>query len=174
MQFFISSQKDAKSLAKKIKPTHIISISDPGKEAPFDSGAVESKLLRLSFYDVTIQSVADSLDESEVPTRSIAETIYNFGKDFDEDTILLVHCFAGISRSSAAGIISLTSRYGAIGATKKVGELTINGQSGYDWFFPNPILIQAFDDMLHFDGELFDLVGDNFFKPKRSDDAGVF
>jgi predicted protein tyrosine phosphatase len=174
MQFFISSQKDAKSLAKKIKPTHIISISSPEKEAPFDSGFGNAKILRLSFYDITTQSAADSLDEKDVPTRSIAETIYNFGKEFDDDTILLIHCFAGISRSSAAGIISLTPRYGAIGATKKVGELTINGQSGYEWFFPNPVLIEAFDDMLHFDGELFDLVGDNFFKQKRSDDAGLF
>lgn len=174
MQFFISSQKDAKSLAKKIKPTHIISISDPEKEAPFDSGFGEAKILRLRFYDVTLQSAADCLDQNEVPTRAIAETIYNFGKDFDEDTILLVHCFAGVSRSSAAGIISLTSMYGAIGATKKVGEFIINDQSGYDWFFPNTILIQAFDDMLHFDGEFFDLIGDKFFKPKRSDDAGLF
>ena len=164
MKVFISPQKDAVSLAKKIKPTHIISISDPEVTTPFDSEWKGSKVLSLKFFDVTEFSKAERLDQSIVPNPQIIRDIYNFGKDFDEDSILLAHCHFGISRSSAASIISLTSRHGAIGASKIVGSLNIGGESGYKKFFPNNIMIQIFDEMLHFDGELFDLIGEDYFK----------
>jgi predicted protein tyrosine phosphatase len=164
MQVYISSQKDAASLAKKIKPTHIISISDPEKTTPFDSFSGEAAILRLKFYDIQDEEIASKVDRSSTPTKEIVEKIYSFGKTFEKDSIILIHCFAGISRSPAAGIISLTSRHGAFGASKIVGSLNINGESGYKRFFPNNLMIQYFDDLLRFDGEFFELIGDQFFK----------
>jgi hypothetical protein len=164
MQVVIVPQKDAVGIAKKIKPTHIISISDPGVITPFDSDWKGSKVLSLKFFDVTDFSKESKLDQSIVPNPQIARDIYNFGNDFEEDSILLAHCHFGISRSSAASIISLTSRHGAIGASKIVGSLNIGGDSGYNRFFPNHLMIQHFDEMLHFDGELFDLIGEDYFK----------
>jgi predicted protein tyrosine phosphatase len=164
MLVFISPQKDAVGISKKVKPTHIISISDPGVTTPFDSGWSGSKVLSLKFFDVTDPLKISRMDESIVPNPRIVKDIYNFGKDFEEDSILLAHCHFGISRSSAASIIALTSRHGAIGASKLVGSLNIGGESGYKRFFPNHIMIQYFDEMLHFDGELFDLIGEDYFK----------
>lgn len=167
MQIFISPQKKALSLALKNNPTHIISISDPGIDAPFDSGWGTSKVLSLKFFDLTDLSKTKGVSPEEMPNRKIVEQIYNFGKDFEDDSIILIHCFAGISRSPAAGIISLTSRYGALGAAKRIGELNISGESGYTRFYPNDIMISILDDMLHFDGDLYDLVGEQFFKQKE-------
>ena len=162
MQVFVSSQKKAASLALKNNPTHIISISDPGVITPFDSGWANSKVLSLKFFDVTNSAKAAQMNPDEIPNKKFVEQIYNFGMDFDEDSIILIHCFAGISRSPAAGIISLTSRHGAFGATKIVGELNFAGEIGYKKFYPNDIMISIFDDLLHFDGDLFDLVGEKF------------
>jgi predicted protein tyrosine phosphatase len=167
MQVFISPQKKALSLALKNNPTHIISISDPGVDTPFDSGWEKSKVLSLKFFDLTDFSKAKVADQEKIPNKKIVEQIYNFGKDFEDDSIILIHCFAGISRSAAAGIISLTSSYGALGAAKRIGELNIDGESGYTRFYPNDIMISILDDMLHFDGDLYDLVGEQFFKQKE-------
>ncbi len=167
MQVFISPQKKAVSLALKNKPTHIISISDPGIKTPFDSGWGTSKFLSLKFFDLTDSEKINTLNSEEIPNKKIIEEIYNFGKDFEDDSIILIHCFAGISRSPAAGIISLTSRYGAFGATQRIGEINIAGENGYTRFYPNDIMISIFDDMLHFDGDLYDLIGEKFFKEKE-------
>jgi predicted protein tyrosine phosphatase len=164
MQIFISPQKEANYLAKKIKPTHIISISDPQKETPFDVSWGEANILRLKFYDVQSEDIASRMNNGEVPTREIVKKIYSFGKTLEEESILLIHCFAGISRSPAAGIIALTSKHGALGASKVVGSLNIGGEIGYEKFYPNNLMIQYFDDLIGFDGEFFELIGDQFFK----------
>lgn len=164
MQITILPQKDAVSFAKKNDLSHIISISDPKVITPFDSGWKESKVLSLKFFDVTSEESAKKIKASEVPSEEIIKKIYLFGRDFDDDSNILIHCMAGISRSPAAGIISLTSHFGAMGASKVVGSLSFGGEVGYKRFFPNNLMIQQFDDFLHFDGELFDLIGDTFFK----------
>lgn len=164
MQIFISPQKEANYLAKKIKPTHIISISDPEKETPFESSWGEAKILRLKFYDVQSEDVASKMNKDQIPTKEVVESIYSFGKTLEDDSILLVHCFAGISRSPAAGIIALTSKHGAFGASKIVGSLNIGGEVGFSKFYPNNLMIQYFDDLIGFDGEFFELIGDQFFK----------
>lgn len=164
MQISILPQKDALSLAKKSKLTHIISISDPEVTTPFDSGWPEVEVLSLKFFDVTNEEKAKRMNPLHIPTSSMMNRIYLFGKEFEEDSNVLIHCMAGISRSPAAGIISLTPHFGAIGAAKVVGSLNIGGEVGYKKFFPNDLMIQHFDDLLHFDGEFFDLIGDSFFK----------
>ena len=164
MNFWILSQKEASSFAKKNSLTHIISISDPDTTTPFDAGWSGAEVLSLKFYDVTNEERAKRMNPLHVPTRDIVNKIYLFGRNFEEDSNILIHCMAGISRSPAAGIISLTPHFGAMGALKMVGSLTIGEDLGYKRFFPNNIMIQQFDDLLHFDGELFDLVGDSFFK----------
>lgn len=164
MQVFILPQKDALSLAKKSNLTHIISISDPEVAAPFDSGWSGAEVLSLKFFDVTNEEKAKRMNPLYIPTPKIVDKIYLFGRSFEEDSNILIHCMAGISRSPAAGIISLTPHFGAMGASKVVGSLNIGGESGYKRFFPNNLMIQHFDDLLHFDGEFFDLIGDAFFK----------
>lgn len=164
MQIFVLPQKEALSFAKKNKLSHIISISDPGVISPFDSGWSGAEVLSLKFFDVTSEEVAKKMKESEIPTQEMIKNIYHFGKSFDEDSNILIHCMAGISRSPAAGIISLTSQFGAIGASKIIGSLNYGGEIGYKRFFPNNLMIQHFDDLLHFDGEFFDLIGDAYFK----------
>ena len=83
MQIFISPQKEANYLAKKIKPTHIISISDPQKETPFDVSWGEANILRLKFYDVQSEDIASRMNNGEVPTREIVKKIYSFGKTLE-------------------------------------------------------------------------------------------
>lgn len=164
MQVFVLPQKDAVAFVKKTKPTHIISISDPQKTTPFDSGWENSSVLSLKFFDIENEELAKKKSEGEAPNKEIVRQIYHFGRTFEEDSIVLIHCFAGISRSPAAGIISLTSKHGAIGAAKIIGSLNIGGETGYKKFFPNNLMIQYFDELLHFDGEFYDLIGEEFFK----------
>jgi predicted protein tyrosine phosphatase len=105
------------------RATAAISIWDPGlKDSDFQAAAIESlppDLLLLHFDDVQISAggrVAPSLEH--------AEAIVDFARDLPDDSTLLVHCWAGISRSTAAGFLALC----AMGvdpdeATARVGKV---------------------------------------------------
>lgn len=161
MKIQITSHKDAFSVAKKISPTHIISITDPGTESPFKNGFGNSSILHLSFLDITDPIVA-SKDKNIAPSEDIIRQIYNFGKTFETDSIILCHCYFGISRSSAAGIISLTPGHGGLGATRMVGSLKIGSVDGWNFFQPNGLMISIFDGLIGFDGDLEDLIAQRF------------
>lgn len=161
MKIQITSHKDAILTAKKINPTHIISITDPGVKSPFDGGFGKSNILQLSFFDITDPNVAIKRPDV-APSEEIVKKIYNFGRTFDDDSVILCHCFLGISRSSAAGIIALTPGHGGLGATRIVGSLKNKDRDGWNYFQPNGLMISIFDKLVGFDGDLEDLIVEKF------------
>lgn len=89
--------------------SHVISILDPGYPAPADweSHSGEARL-ELRFHDV--------IDETEgmiAPAESHIETIVGFGSSLPREPSaghhLLIHCHAGISRSTATAVLLLAS-----------------------------------------------------------------
>ncbi|MBV8298287.1 MAG: dual specificity protein phosphatase family protein [Candidatus Eremiobacteraeota bacterium] len=83
----------------------IVSILDPGAPLPFELRSVAVPLLVLRFEDVT--NPADSL----APQRADVEQLVAFDADAREEDRLVVHCTAGISRSTAALAILLAARH---------------------------------------------------------------
>jgi predicted protein tyrosine phosphatase len=84
--------------------THVLSILDPGWPNPEAFGAFDPHhLVTLNFHDI-IEPTAGQL----LPSRHDVETILRFGRTLPAETgvpaeaHLLVHCHAGISRSTAA------------------------------------------------------------------------
>lgn len=89
-------------------PTHIVSITDPDDE-PLEFSD-PTTVLRLAFFDVHAMSgmVARSLsarDRDGYPSIDHAEAILDFGRRLRSDSRVLVHCWAGVSRSTAAAFI---------------------------------------------------------------------
>lgn len=89
--------------------THMISIGDPGQKKPYiNHFAVRPNILRLEFDDVILGDSAHL-----AATEKDIEKIINFAKSIKIDLNnwrlinCLVHCFAGIARSTAAAYIVL-------------------------------------------------------------------
>lgn len=68
----------------------------------------KSRYLFLDFDDVTFESLKYHPDEA--PTADHIHQIVNFVRSLEPTDKLLVHCFAGHSRSPAATIIALRER----------------------------------------------------------------
>src|SRR4029077_3681711 len=89
--------------------THVLSILDPGWPEPEAFGAFDPhQRLQLRFHDV-IEAGAGGT----APQPRGVDLLLTFGRDLTEarDPHLLVHCHAGVSRSTAAAALILAQAW---------------------------------------------------------------
>ena len=141
--------------------THVLSILDPGWPEPepirnFDL----NRRLKLNFHDV-IEPVAGWI----APERCDVELLLAFGRNLDEvigdagaqasDAHLLVHCHAGLSRSTASAILLLAQHQPQRTAHDVVGQVIRLRPRAW----PNLRIIEIGDQLLGRDGEIIASVG---------------
>jgi predicted protein tyrosine phosphatase len=124
---------------------HIISIGAPGDSAPAGFELCVNRI-RLEFHD----------DTGEIgPQRWHVEQVIDFGRQIQaEGGRLLVHCEAGISRSSAAALTVLATWLGA-GKEQEAVDRTYAAQP-HAW--PNSQLVEHADELLERNGALIGAV----------------
>ena len=89
--------------------THVVSILDPDWPAPAELDfCAPQDLLRLRFHDI----IEDWGEGLESPGEDQVGRLLEFGRGLpsNEPVRLLVHCHAGVSRSTAAAILLLAQR----------------------------------------------------------------
>jgi predicted protein tyrosine phosphatase len=126
--------------------THVLSILDPDWPEPASFRAFESHFrTTLHFHDaiepgrgIVLPQVAD------------VEEILGFGRDLDDLGHLLVHCHAGISRSTAAMMMILAQAFPHEAEESIINRLAnIRPQA-----WPNSLMIDFADELLERDGRL--------------------
>jgi predicted protein tyrosine phosphatase len=80
----------------------VIGILSPEMPHPVFSSLDPTNHLRLSFHDVASHQTGLA-----APTLRDAERLINFISDWDQSSPMLIHCWAGISRSTAAAFTAL-------------------------------------------------------------------
>lgn len=139
--------------------THVLSILDPGHPEPADFAAYgPHKRLTLRFDDII------SLDQGTVlPERHHIEALLEFGKGLaasigDPLEHLLVHCHAGISRSTASMAILLAEARPEADEDSIFAHIRdIRAQA-----WPNSRMIGMADDLLGRDGRLLAALGRHY------------
>lgn len=130
--------------------THVLSILDPGHPEPTAFGAYgEHERLELRFHDI-IEDTAGEI----APTRGDVERILAFGRDVMAEPAgcghLIVHCHAGISRSTASLVMMLAQAKPDFPA--EVAMAAVVGIRPKAW--PNLRMIEFADDILGRGGDL--------------------
>ncbi|WP_377808448.1 protein-tyrosine-phosphatase [Azospirillum sp. A29] len=132
------------------KVSHVLSILDPDMTEPSEFGDYgEHERLELRFHDV-IEPTQGQI----APERSDVERILAFGRDLLAEPVgcrhLLVHCHAGVSRSTAALTMILAQARPELPAADAVGAVVaIRAQT-----WPNLRMIEFADDILGRNGDL--------------------
>ncbi len=126
--------------------SHLVSIGspsaydDPGM--PMELYTIPSRL-RLEFEDIS-----QVLPGYREPRRHDVEALIHYGRSMKDDAKVLVHCEAGISRSTAAGFIlwclKLDSERAAMQQVLKVRATAL----------PNLLLVQYADAVLKREGRM--------------------
>ena len=128
--------------------SHVLSILDPGFPDPEDfAGYGPHHRLTLRFHDI-IEPVPGQI----LPQAEHVERLIGFGRDLAGDPLdhLLVHCHAGISRSTAAMSILLAEAHPERDEDDIFAEIL--GIRPHAW--PNSVMIGLADDLLGRGGRL--------------------
>jgi predicted protein tyrosine phosphatase len=130
--------------------THVLSILDPGWPEPEALGAFDAhRRLDLRFHDV-IEAGPGWI----APERLDVEQLLSFGRDLTgaRGTHLLVHCHAGVSRSTAAATLILAQARPDRPAEEVLQAVVL--QRSHAW--PNLRILELGDALLDRRGEIVD------------------
>jgi len=91
----------APELARERRPSRVVSLLDPGTPFPVLDGYLDEQRLRLSVHDIEAEA-----PEHDAPAEKHLTAILDFVGGWDRAAPILVHCYAGISRSTATAYIT--------------------------------------------------------------------
>ena len=93
----VSSLNALGSVAARLASFDLLTLLSPGHPETDWSGLACERHIRLAFHDVI-----EPLPGLVAPDRDVMQAILNFGRAGSNQRAMLIHCWAGISRSSAA------------------------------------------------------------------------
>lgn len=140
----VCSLADMPSCVARLRPSHVVSLLPPHALPPTPAGLTPERHLRLGLDDVY-----EALPGQVAPARSHIESLVAFAADWDRDRPLLVHCFAGISRSMAAALILL-----CLESEEREAEAALLLAKHAPHAQPNRRMIELADELLNRQGRL--------------------
>jgi predicted protein tyrosine phosphatase len=90
------------SLVSQHRVGHVVSLLAPDTQHLVIESLAEGRHLRLSFHDIV-----DDMEGLVPPQPSDTEKLIGFFEGWDKAAPMLIHCWAGISRSTAAAFTAM-------------------------------------------------------------------
>ena len=145
---YVCGLADLPHLASELDPTHVISLlgDDPFPETP--GSVVPDGHLKLQLHDIT-----EPLPGYIAPETEHVECLLDFSRRWEQAGPLIIHCYAGVSRSTAAALAVLCI-YNQGREQDAARVLRARGPHA----FPNRRMIELADDLLGCGGRLLDAV----------------
>ena len=100
MAIIVCPLSRAPRLARDRNPSHVVSLLDPGTPFPNLEG-FDDRHLRLPVHDIETDAAG-----FDVVNQARMRTILDFVAGWGRDDPILIHCYAGISRSTATAFIT--------------------------------------------------------------------
>lgn len=101
MSIWICSLEAAPQLVRRVKPARVVSLLSPYDTFPAFDGFGPDLHLHVPIHDIV-----DDIGEWRAPDAVHAENVIRFVEPWDRQQPLLIHCWAGISRSTASAFIT--------------------------------------------------------------------
>ncbi len=101
MTIIVCPLSRAPEIARKRKPSHVVSLLDPAASFPVLAGFASDRHLCVEVHDINEETAGlDACCDRRM------RRILDFVLSWDRTDPLLVHCYAGISRSTATAFIA--------------------------------------------------------------------
>jgi predicted protein tyrosine phosphatase len=126
-------------------PSHMVSLLSPEHMIETPKGFDPTYHLRLGIDDV-----GDPANADNPPGRAHVERLLAFGRGWDGRSPLLIHCWAGISRSMASAFILLCDRLGQV----REMDIALAMRRRAPHANPNTLLVRHADEALGREGRM--------------------
>ena len=143
MTIYVSSLADMPHLVPQLGVRDLVSIIQPDAQPPTPPGVDPARHHRCPVHDIVEAQPGEVLPEA----THIAELI-GFLRTWDGEVLLLIHCHAGVSRSTAVALIAHVLHSG----DPRRSATALREASPYAW--PNRRIVALADSILGLDGEL--------------------
>ena len=130
-------------------PSHVITLLDAASMIETPAGLPPDHHLRLSVNDI-----AEPTEGLILPSADLVHRLLAFGRAWDARTPMIVHCWAGISRSSASAFVLACDRNPEV--DERAIALTMRQAAKHA--YPNRRIVALADDVLGRRGRMVDAV----------------
>ncbi|HTQ14955.1 MAG TPA: hypothetical protein VMH86_13855 [Rhizomicrobium sp.] len=127
------------------RPSHMVTLLSPEHMIGTPEGIAAANHLRIGMNDV-----ADAAASEDPPSERHIDELIAFGRAWDARTPMLVHCWAGVSRSMAAAYILLNLKLGPWSESDIAQAMRRRAPHAY----PNPLMVKLADRALGRDGRM--------------------
>ncbi len=129
-----------------LRPGYLVSLIQPEFQPPTPAGMTADRHHRVAVHDIS-----ERVAGATAPERAHIEDLIEFLDGRHRDEGLLVHCYAGISRSTAAALIAL-----ALDAEGREREAGLALRRAAPHARPNARIVALGDEILGRHGRLLD------------------
>jgi len=160
MTLIVCPLRYVEAVVARRRPSHLITLLSPEEMIDTPSGVPLERHLKLAVHDI-----ATPMEGLTHPDAALVERILDFGRDWDAAAPMLIHCFAGISRSTATAFVIACERNP--GADELAIAMLMRRMS--PTALPNRRIVALADDILERRGRMLEAVeamGGNGFVPE--------
>lgn len=145
MKIWVSSLALVHDTAIKARPSHAVSLLSPGDEFPSLSGLDAAR-----HHCVHLHDIREPMDGHVTPSGDHVRALVGFLNDWRADEPLLVHCWAGISRSTATAFIAACLH----NPRADEHEIALGLRAASPTAFPNTRIVAFADELLKRNGRM--------------------
>jgi predicted protein tyrosine phosphatase len=144
----VSSLSSLNSVTASLQSFDLLTLLSPDYPETDWSALACERHLRLAFHDIV-----EPIPGLRPPDRDLMQAVLDFARNAEHQRALLIHCWAGISRSSAAAY--------AIACDRNPGferDIAIELRRRSPSATPNRLMVRLADDLLQRDGRMVDAI----------------
>ena len=141
----VCSLREAQEQIAQHGASHVVSILGPETPHRNFDGVEGDRHLKLTFHDIAL--VAEGM---MAPQSSHLDRLVSFYRSWDRESPLLIHCWAGVSRSTAAAYIAKCM----LEPRRDEEEIAWELQDASPSATPNPRMIAMADELLAREGRM--------------------
>ncbi|HXQ10005.1 MAG TPA: hypothetical protein VN805_03295 [Caulobacteraceae bacterium] len=162
MTLIVCSLSSLADVIAERRPSHVLTLLSPDLMIEPLVGVAPERHLRL-----TLDDIHEPVPGLIVPDESAVQRVIAFGEGWDRSAPMVVHCFAGVSRSSASALAIACARNPDV--DERLIAMTLRRRAPH--VFPNRRITAIADSLLDRQGRLIAAVeamgGDDLEAPKR-------
>jgi predicted protein tyrosine phosphatase len=144
----VTSLSALDAVTARLQNYDLLTLLSPGHpEADWRASAC-ARHVRLAFHDIV-----EPMPGLTLPDRGMMQAVLDFGREHEPQRPLLIHCWAGISRSSAAAF--------AIACDRNPGferDIAHELRRRAPFVTPNRLMVRLADEMLARDGRMVEAI----------------